>query len=154
MLLLLACEPESADDVGNPGDADTDAETDSDSDAGTDSDTDSGDTGDTGDTAQGEFRCPDGGDYPSLSTSNWGATGVVPGGAVISLVGADDDSILYAGSHNSGMFSTTDSAKSWDRAITGTPHTWADLAISPYDPYTVYRSSGVVLEVSPDGGRT
>ena len=88
----------------------------------------------------------------SLPTDHWEATGQVPAGGILSFAQGPRGIPLYAGSHNSGLWSSQDQGDHWNQLPVLVTHTLADLALSPTDPQTVYRSAGGLLERSVDGG--
>lgn len=89
-----------------------------------------------------------------VPTDAWQATGTPPGGGIWTYAAGPGGTPLYAGSHNTGMWVSTDQGSSWTPAKVVVTHTNADLAVSPANPDTVYRSAGGVLQRSTDRGQT
>ena len=112
---------------------------------------DTGDSQDTGDTGEPADSCGDAGP-PELSDSSWTEAAKVPGGGILSLVQGPGGVPMYAGSLNSGLWSSDDRGESWMRQLVQGTHTLADLAVSPDDPEVIYRSEGGVLKRSETGG--
>ena len=124
LLLLLACQP--ATDKESPSESDPTVDTGTDCGAGT---------------------------APTLATDRWEATGQIPAGGILSFAQGPHGVPVYAGSHNSGLWSSQNQGDSWTQLPVLVTHTLADLAISPSDPQTLYRSSGGILERTTDGGQ-
>ncbi len=91
---------------------------------------------------------------PAVSSDAWEATDAPPAGGIWTYAMGPGGVPLYAGSHNTGMWSSPDRGESWIPAFTPVTHTLSELAVSPTDPATVYRSSGGILERTLDGGQT
>lgn len=90
---------------------------------------------------------------PSIANDSWSAAGDVPGGGILTFAQGQNGSPLYAGSHNSGLWSSTDLGHNWLLLPVDTTHTTADVIVSPADPQVLYRSSGGLLKRSDDGGQ-
>lgn len=89
---------------------------------------------------------------PDLPSDRWEATGEIPAGGILSFAQGPSGIPLYAGSHNSGLWSSSDRGAHWQQLPVLVTHTLADLALSPENPQTLYRSSGGILQRSEDGG--
>lgn len=105
-----------------------------------------------GETSTVPYECPAAPTAPELSASSWTQDQLPPAGGIWTIVGSSDGSMLYAGSHVAGMWSSTNGGASWTASNVMVTHTYADLVISPDDSRTVYRSSGGILERSTDAG--
>lgn len=90
---------------------------------------------------------------PAVPTDAWQATTEPPAGGIWSFVAAPGGVPMYAGSHNTGAWVSNDRGSTWSSLPVMVTHTLADLAVSPEDPNTIWRSSGGLLERSTDGGR-
>ena len=110
-----------------------------------------GDTGDSGDSGD-SGACTEAPSTP-VSSEAWESAGIPPAGGIWTYVMGPGGVPLYAGSHNTGMWSSMDKGATWTAANVLVSHTRADLAISPTDPQIVYRSSGGVLQRTNDGGQ-
>lgn len=108
----------------------------------------------TGEVTEIPFDCPEAPAPPTLSTTSWSQGELPPAGGIWTFAGAEDGSLIYAGSHVAGMWSSTDRGASWDWVNVMVTHTFADLAVSPDDAQIVYRSSGGILQRTTDAGRT
>src|SRR5687768_16591947 len=96
---------------------------------------------------------------PSRAGSNeWTVTGpFAPGGTVTSLaIDPTDASVLYAGTHRSGVFKSTDHGETWFPAGSGLRIGFDvdALVIDPTAPEIVYAANGGFVFRSADGGRT
>ncbi|MDP2310758.1 MAG: hypothetical protein Q8P18_32370 [Pseudomonadota bacterium] len=106
------------------------------------------DTSDTAEEAVGcEVVAP-----PALSTDTWSPAGAVPANGLLTLA-TDGGAPIYAGSHNTGLW-TSEDALVWDDLVVDITHTLAELALRPGDPRHVFRSAGGNLTRSLDGGAT
>ena len=109
------------------------------------------DSGETADTGEPTDSCGNAG-APDLSDTTWTEAGKVPGGGILSFAQGPGGVPLYAGSHNSGLWSSNDLGETWARQLVMGTHTLADLAVSPDDPQVIYRSEGGILKRSDTGG--
>lgn len=105
------------------------------------------DTADSSDPACTE------GPAPAVSSDAWEPAGLPPGGGIWTYAMGPGGAPLYAGSHNTGMWSSADLGATWVAQNTPVSHTLSELAVSPADPLTVYRSAGGILERTSDGGQ-
>lgn len=99
------------------------------------------------------YDCPEAPAAPALSTTSWSQGEMPPAGGIWAFAGAEDGSLIYAGSHLAGMWSSTDRGTTWQPSNIMITHTIADLAVSPVNAEVVYRSSGGILQRSKDAGQ-
>lgn len=106
------------------------------------------------DSASDPFDCGEAPEVPDLASETWSATGAIPASGILTFAAGPGGVPLYAGSHNSGVWSSDDRGASWTRSVVLITHTLANLVVSPVDATVVYRSSAGILNRSENGGGT
>lgn len=110
---------------------------------------------DTGaDEGLAPYDCGELPDLPDLPAGVWAPSSQAPAGGLISIVDDQETGALYAGSHDAGLYKSTDGGQSWDWMHTAITHTLADLYVPSGLAGVLFRSSGGWLEKSEDGGES
>ena len=112
---------------------------------------DSADPPDT-EEAAAPFDCGDDADAPAL-VSTWTQAGIVPAAGLFGFA-SNGTYPVHVVSHTTGEWRADQDDLSWRGLAVGVTHTLAELAMNPFDPSDLLRSSGGMLNRSRDHGET